>query len=80
MSPDPCPYEVKQNCHRLLASVSGGDLQLISRNGHDRIHLFREPFRGLTGSMALDGEIAVPNELATLIRADRMQPSNSSEA
>jgi bifunctional non-homologous end joining protein LigD len=57
-------HEVKHDGHRLLAIVAGGDLKLISRNGHDRTQLFREPFQGLTGlpPMVLDGEIAVPDE------------------
>jgi bifunctional non-homologous end joining protein LigD len=56
-------HEIKHDGHRLLAIVSGDDLKLISRNGHDRTHLFREPFEGLTGpSLVLDGEIAVPDE------------------
>jgi bifunctional non-homologous end joining protein LigD len=57
-------HEVKHDGHRLLAIVTGSELKLISRNGHDRTHLFREPFRGLTGlpPLVLDGEIAVPDE------------------
>ena len=34
-------HEVKHDGHRLLAIVAGGDRKLISRNGHDRVHLFR---------------------------------------
>jgi bifunctional non-homologous end joining protein LigD len=56
-------HEVKHDGHRLLAIVSGDDLKLVSRNGHDRTHLFSEPFRGLArSSLVLDGEIAVPDE------------------
>ena len=57
-------HEVKHDGHRLLAIVNGDDLKLISRNGHDRTHLFREPFRGLAAlaPLVLDGEIAVPDE------------------
>jgi hypothetical protein len=48
-------HEVKHDGHRLLAIVAGDDIKLISRNGHDRTVLFREPFRGLTGpSLVLD--------------------------
>jgi ATP-dependent DNA ligase len=61
-------HEIKHDGHRLLAIVAGDDVKLISRNGHDRTHLFRAPFRGLTGpSLVLDGEIAVPDvELSEL--------------
>jgi bifunctional non-homologous end joining protein LigD len=56
-------HEVKHDGHRLLAIADGDDLKLISRNGHDRTPLFREPFLGLAGpSLVLDGEIAVPDE------------------
>jgi bifunctional non-homologous end joining protein LigD len=58
-------HEVKHDGHRLLAIVSGGDLKLISRNGHDRTALFREPFDKLAAAglpaLVLDGEIAVPD-------------------
>lgn len=59
-------YEVKADGHRLLATVRGGDLKLLSRNGHDRTQMFHEPFRQLAKAglpdMVLDGEIAVPDE------------------
>ena len=40
-------HEIKQDGHRLVAIVAGERLNLISRNGHDRTALFREPFRPL---------------------------------
>lgn len=57
-------HEVKHDGHRLLAIVTGDGLQLVSRNGHDRTQLFREPFEALAGlpPLVLDGEIAVPDE------------------
>jgi bifunctional non-homologous end joining protein LigD len=59
-------HEVKHDGHRLLAIVSGDDLKLISRNGHDRTHLFRAPFDKPAAAglppLVLDGEIAVPDE------------------
>ena len=59
-------HEVKHDGHRLLAIVAGDDLKLISRNGHDRTQLFREPFEKLLvagpPTLVLDGEIAVPDE------------------
>ena len=36
--------------HRLLTIVSGDDLKLISRYGHDRNSLVRQPFPGLPGA------------------------------
>jgi bifunctional non-homologous end joining protein LigD len=58
-------HEIKHDGHRLLASVAGERLQLISRNGYDRTALFREPFRALAEAglpaIVLDGEIAVPD-------------------
>jgi bifunctional non-homologous end joining protein LigD len=67
--PPGCPgwlHEVKHDGHRLLAIVVGGELKLISRNGHDRTPLFRLPFEKLLAAglpaMVLDGEIAVPDE------------------
>jgi bifunctional non-homologous end joining protein LigD len=65
-------HEIKHDGHRLLAIIAGDALRLISRNGHDRAHLFRGPFRGLAGlpPLVLDGEIAVPDERGvTLIDA-----------
>lgn len=59
-------HEVKHDGHRLLAIIdSRGGLTLISRNGYDRTHLFREPFHQLAATrraLVLDGEIAVPDE------------------
>jgi bifunctional non-homologous end joining protein LigD len=59
-------HEVKHDGHRLLAIVAAGELRLVSRNGHDRSELFREPFRALAAAgpppLVLDGEIAVPDE------------------
>ena len=59
-------HEIKHDGHRLVAIVAGDLLKLISRNGHDRTALFREPFRPLAEvgfpPMVLDGEIAVPDE------------------
>jgi DNA ligase D-like protein (predicted ligase) len=59
-------HEVKHDGHRLLAIVAGDELQLISRNGHDRTAVFREPFLPLAvaglPAMVLDGEIAVPDD------------------
>src|SRR5262249_9850943 len=44
----------------------GGELRLISRNGHDLTKVFHAPFQPLAGAglpaMVLDGEIAVPDE------------------
>jgi bifunctional non-homologous end joining protein LigD len=37
-------HEVKRDGQRLVAIVAGDNLKLISRNGHDRTALFREPF------------------------------------
>ena len=46
--------------HRLIAIVAGGELQLISPNGHDRVAMFRAPFDKLVDAglppMVLDGE------------------------
>jgi bifunctional non-homologous end joining protein LigD len=59
-------HEVKHDGHRLLAIVAGGEVQLISRNGHNRTQLFRAPFGNLAAAglppLVLDGEIAVPDE------------------
>src|SRR5215472_10815185 len=59
-------HEIKHDGHRLVAIIAGGSAKLISRNGHDRTALFREPFRALAEGhlppMVLDGEIAVPDE------------------
>ena len=60
-------HEVKHDGHRLIAIVPGhGQLRLLSRNGHDRTALFREPFRPLVDAgvpaMVLDGEVAVADE------------------
>lgn len=59
-------HEIKHDGHRLLAIIAGGEIKLLSRNGHDRAALFREPFRILADAglpaMVLDGEIAVPDE------------------
>ena len=59
-------HEIKHDGHRLVAIGAGVELRLISRNGHDRTHLFREPFRPFAVAglppMVLDGEIAVPDE------------------
>lgn len=59
-------HEVKADGHRLLAIVSGAEIKLISRNGHDRTQLFRAPFDKLVAAglpdMVLDGEIAVPDD------------------
>ena len=37
-------HEVKHDGHRLVAIVAGESLKLLSRNGHDRTALLREPF------------------------------------
>jgi bifunctional non-homologous end joining protein LigD len=59
-------HEIKHDGHRLLAIIAGGDITLISRNGHDRTALFRAPFEKLATAglppLVLDGEIAVPDE------------------
>ena len=57
-------HEIKYDGHRLLAIIDRGGLRLLSRNGHDRTALFREPFRALAGvpPLVFDGEIAVPDE------------------
>jgi ATP-dependent DNA ligase len=59
-------FGVKHDGHRLLATVSGDGLKLISRNGHDRTALFRAPFDKLAADglapLVLDGEIAMPDE------------------
>ena len=59
-------HEVKHDGHRLLAIISARDITLISRNGHDRTAMFREPFQPLADAglppLVLDGEIAVPDE------------------
>jgi bifunctional non-homologous end joining protein LigD len=59
-------HEIKHDGHPLLAIIDGDDVKLISRNGHDRTHLFREPFEKLAVAgippLVLDGEIAVPDE------------------
>src|SRR3954451_18801236 len=59
-------HEIKHDGHRLVAIVAGERLNLISRNGHARTALFREPFRPLAKAglppMVFDGEIAVPDE------------------
>src|SRR5215471_14478489 len=59
-------HEIKHDGHRLVAIVpSRGQLKLLSRNGHDRTPLFREPFRSLSANgrpIVLDGEIAVADE------------------
>jgi bifunctional non-homologous end joining protein LigD len=43
-------HEIKHDGHRLLAIVGGGELRLISRNGHDRTALFRGPFDKLAAA------------------------------
>jgi hypothetical protein len=68
------PHEIKHDGHRLLATISGDGLKLVSRNGHDRAALFREPFDKLATAglpaLVLDGEIAVPDKRGvTLIHA-----------
>jgi bifunctional non-homologous end joining protein LigD len=57
-------HEIKHDGHRLVAIIADAGLRLVSRNGHDRTQLFREPFEGLPGlpAMVLDGEIAVPDD------------------
>ena len=59
-------HEVKHDGHRLIAMIAGrGSIKLLSRNGKDRTHLFRTPFRDLAikdHALVLDGEIAVPDE------------------
>ena len=40
-------HEVKHDGHRLVATIAGERLKLISRNGYDRTELFSEPFRGM---------------------------------
>jgi bifunctional non-homologous end joining protein LigD len=59
-------HEVKHDGHRLLAIAADGMLRLLSRNGHNRTALFREPFHPLAEAglppLVLDGEIAVPDE------------------
>ena len=59
-------HEIKHDGHRLLAIIAGGELRLMSRNGHDRTKLFHAPFQPLAAAglpaMVLDGEIAVPDE------------------
>jgi bifunctional non-homologous end joining protein LigD len=60
-------HEIKHDGHRLVAILPGdGQLMLLSRNGYDRTRVFREPFRPLLDAglppMALDGEIAVPDD------------------
>jgi ATP-dependent DNA ligase len=73
VTPNPTPpdgegwlHEIKHDGHRLLAIVSAGEVKLISRNGHDRIALFRAPFDKLVAAgsplLVLDGEVAVPDE------------------
>jgi len=53
-------HEIKHDGHPLLAIIDGDDVKLISRNGHDRAHLFREPFEKLAVAgippLVLDGE------------------------
>jgi len=60
-------HEIKHDGHRLVAILPGDDkLLLLSRNGYNRTRVFREPFRPLLDAglppMALDGEIAVPDD------------------
>jgi bifunctional non-homologous end joining protein LigD len=66
LSGDGWLHEIKHDGHRLVATLAGERLNLISRNGHDRTALFGEPFRPLAEAglppMVLDGEIAVPDE------------------
>ncbi len=54
-------FEMKHDGYRCLASISGRDVTLYTRNGHDWTHKFAslvEPFAQLTTSSALiDGEI-----------------------
>jgi hypothetical protein len=44
-----------------IGIVSGDDLKLISRNGHDRTALFRAPFDGMTpaGRLPDEGTLSV---------------------
>ena len=67
-------HEVKYDGHRLIAFIAGGELKLISRNGYNCTMLFRAPFEKLLlaagiPAMALDGEIAVPDECGVTHRA-----------
>jgi bifunctional non-homologous end joining protein LigD len=57
-------HEIKHDGHRLVAIIAEAGLRLLTRNGHHRTALFREPFEGLPGlpAMVLDGEIAVPDD------------------
>jgi len=59
-------HEIKHDGHRLVAITDGcGALTLLSRRGHDRTPLFREPFAAVANAgraLVLDGEIAVPDE------------------
>jgi ATP-dependent DNA ligase len=66
-------HEIKHDGHRLLAIVDGDDLKLISRNGHDRTPLFREPFDKLVvvGLPPLARGCAAINSLAGNIKRRR---------
>ena len=57
-------HDIKHHGHRLVAIVTPDKLTLLSRNGHDRTEVFREPFRPLAGlpPMVVDGEIAAPDD------------------
>jgi len=59
-------HKIKHDGHRLVAITDGcGALTLLSRRGHDRTPLFREPFAAVANAgraLVLDGEIAVPDE------------------
>jgi bifunctional non-homologous end joining protein LigD len=73
-------HEIKHDGHRLVAIIPGrGSLKLLSRNGHDRTRLFREPFRSLSANgrpIVLDGEIAVPDERG-VTHIDLLQAASS---
>jgi hypothetical protein len=59
-------HEVTYDGHRLVPIIACGDLKLISRKGHDRTALFRQPFEKLAGlpPFVLGSEIAVPDDKA----------------
>jgi len=59
-------YEIKFDGYRVMARIEGGDVRLITRNGHDWTHKLPRQAEALAGlgleSAWLDGEMVVAND------------------
>ncbi|MCG6575801.1 DNA ligase D [Pseudomonas sp. AF32] len=59
-------YEIKFDGYRVMARIEGGDVRLITRNGHDWTHKLPRQAEALAGlgleSAWFDGEMVVANE------------------